>query len=32
MNEYWAERMATTQDAIAKKNIKEIEKQMAKYY
>lgn len=32
MNEYWAERMAKSQEAIAKKHIKEIEKQMARYY
>lgn len=31
-NKYWAERMAKAQDAITKKNIRQIEKQLAKYY
>lgn len=32
MNEYWANRIATTQNAITDKNLKQIEKQMRKYY
>lgn len=31
-NEYWANRMANAQNKISKKSIKQIEKQMAKYY
>lgn len=29
---YWAERIAKAQDAISKKNVKQIEKQLLKYY
>ena len=32
MNNYWAKRIARSQDAISRKNIKEIEKQLQKYY
>lgn len=32
MNEYWANRIATAQNAITDKNLKQIEKQMRKYY
>lgn len=32
MNEYWADRMAANQDKLTAKNIKEIEKQLKKYY
>lgn len=31
-NEYWAERMASAQDKLTQKNIKEVEAQLAKYY
>lgn len=31
-NKYWAERVAKAQTALTEKNIKQIEKQMAKYY
>ena len=32
MSNYWANRIARSQDAISKKNIKQIEKQLKKYY
>ena len=32
MSNYWAERIAKSQDNISKKNIREIEKQLKKYY
>ena len=32
MSNYWANRIARSQDAISKKNVKEIEKQLQKYY
>lgn len=32
MSNYWANRIARSQDAISRKNVKEIEKQLQKYY